>query len=137
MSEVTCPALPKVPVGTYIPANCDDGPMRFHSNCELRCPDGYHIATKPESQSTISRICGTDGKWTQVAVSPKCKGMAKNSFYADCPKLSSKNEYNIFEQMIPFGGVSELQFQNEANPVRYLCVLILHIILTKKKKEFF
>ena len=77
LSEVRCPALPKVPVGTYIPANCDDGPMRFHSNCELRCPDGYHIATRPESQTSISRICGTDGAWTHVAVSPTCKGVPK------------------------------------------------------------
>ena len=77
LSEVRCPALPKVPVGTYIPASCDDGSMRFHSNCELRCPAGYHIATKPESQNTISRICGTDGAWTHVAVSPTCKGVPK------------------------------------------------------------
>jgi len=72
---VRCPALPKVPVGTYIPAECDDGTMRFHSNCELRCPDGYHIGFGPTSQNSDSRICNTNGTWDYRAISPTCKGI--------------------------------------------------------------
>ena len=97
VSEVRCPALPKVPVGTYIPAECDDGSMRFHSNCELRCPFGYHIATGPPSQTSISRICNTDGTWAHVAVSPTCKGMSRNNhFILPNAIFRERNQYSIF-----------------------------------------
>ena len=82
--EVQCPPLPKVPVGIYVPAECDDGTMRFYSNCELRCPDGYHIGYGPTSMTTDSRVCNLNGTWDYREVSPTCKGTSKrnHSLYA-------------------------------------------------------
>ncbi|KAJ7352840.1 hypothetical protein OS493_033382, partial [Desmophyllum pertusum] len=71
--QVTCPALPKAAVGTYIPATCDVGESGYPSNCELRCPSGYHISYLPTSIMSDQRTCELNGTWEYRASTPTCK----------------------------------------------------------------
>ena len=74
-SAITCPALPKVPVGTYNPSSCDNGTMTYPSSCELICPSGYHINYLPTAVGSDSRSCLVNGTWTYRETSPACLGI--------------------------------------------------------------
>lgn len=84
--EVRCPALPTVSIGTYTPADCDDGTKRFFSTCTLACPDGYHIAYGPETLISDTRKCQLDGTWEYRATSPTCKGQGNLPLFVPPPR---------------------------------------------------
>ena len=72
-SEITCPALSKVGVGSYAPAECDDQAMDFDRICELRCPGGYQIYPGAQDEYTYDRKCLLTGQWDGEQKS--CKGI--------------------------------------------------------------
>ncbi|XP_068719978.1 sushi, von Willebrand factor type A, EGF and pentraxin domain-containing protein 1-like [Montipora capricornis] len=71
--RITCPALPTVSVGSYLPAMCDDQPSFVDQGCTLHCPDGYHISYASTVISSDLRRCLINGTWEYRAVSPTCK----------------------------------------------------------------
>ena len=76
-TEITCPALPTVSVGTYFPATCDDGTAPAYTFCRLTCPSGYHISYYPVDVASDTRTCLSNGTWEYRETVPSCKGRVR------------------------------------------------------------
>ncbi|KAJ7327772.1 hypothetical protein OS493_026651 [Desmophyllum pertusum] len=97
--QVTCPALPKVAVGTYIPSTCDDGESPYPTACELRCPAGYHISNLPTSIISDQRTCQLDGTWEYRDSTPTCKD-TEPPVFTDCPNDVMHDDITTTEKRI-------------------------------------